>query len=214
MSSGSTARDLVVLVADLDMKHAISGLLERPRKLGTHRYGYRVIRHPNHDPGCRTQAVELLRPYVRSWRYAMVIFDLDGSGSRRSRVDTQRDVEQLLSTSGWSERSKTIVIAPELETWVWGRSPVVAEILGWGSRHGELRRWLRSRDLWPERQPKPPDPKQAMQRAMRHAQVRRSPTMYYELGRRANVRSCRDPAFGELRDTLQGWFPEVHDGEG
>ena len=212
MSKEIGAGDLLVLVADLDMEQAMRGLLEY--QLRNHQDSYRVIRHPRHDPGCRTQAVEALRPYVWNWRYAMVIFDLDGSGSRGSREDTQREVERQLSANGWHGRSKTIVIDPELEAWVWGRSPVVAEILGWGSGYRALRSWLRSQNLWPTNHPKPPDPKLAMRGAMREALARRSPAKFYELGRRADARSCRDPAFGELRDTLQAWFPEVHDGEG
>lgn len=119
--------------------------------------------------------------------------------------------------NGWRDCSKTIVIDPELEAWVWGHSPVVAEVLGWGARYRELRSWLESQGLWPKDHPKPPNPKEALQRAMREAglqgRVKRSPTKFYELGRKVSVRGCSDPAFGELRDTLQAWFPEVHDGE-
>ena len=218
MSKRSESHDLLLLVADIDMEQAVSGLLAHPGKLRTCQYRYDIMRHPKHDAGCRTHAAEFLRPHVRRWRYVMVMFDLHGSGSRRSREDTQREVERQLSATGWNGRSKTIVIDPELEAWVWGRSPVIAEILGWKSRYRELRSWLESQGLWPKNHPKPPDPKKAVQRAMveagLQARVRRSPTKFYDLGSRMSVRRCIDPAFGELRDTLQTWFPEVDDGEG
>ena len=218
MTNRGGSRDLLILVADRDMEYAIRGLLALPQRLRTGPYSYDVRRHPRRDAGCRTQAAEYLRPFVQGFRYAMVIFDLDGSGSHESREDTQRKVERRLSTSGWKGRSKAVVIDPELEAWVWASSSVVAEILGWGPRYRELRSWLESQGLWPMSHPKPPDPKKAVQRAMLEArlraQVRRSSTKFHDLGRRVSVRGCLDPAFGELRDTLQTWFPEVNDGEG
>lgn len=37
---------------------------------------------------------------------------------------------------------------------------------------------------------------------------------FFRLGQQVDARGCTDPAFGELRGTLQTWFPEVNDGEG
>ncbi len=209
--------DLMVLVADLDMEQAVRGLFSRPQPLRNAQFSYDVARHPNRDPGCRTQAADYLRPFFRSHRYAMVVFDLDGSGSTASREETQQEVERQLSMNGWGKRSKAIVIDPELEAWVWIKSPIVARFMGWEG-YGDLRSWLGSQGLWPTDRPKPPDPKSAMQRAMRQAavrrRVRRSSSKFFRLGQQVDARGCTDPAFGELRGTLQTWFPEVNDGEG
>ena len=202
--------DLLVLVADVDIEQAVRGLLSRPRRMRIDDLSFEVRRHPNRDSGCRTHAVDFLRLFLGRCRRAMVVFDLHGCGSNASREETQQEVELQLRTNGWGGRSKAIVIEPEFEAWVWGRSSYVSEALGWDSRYDRLRAWLESQGLWPADRPKPPDPKRAMQRAMKqaglHMRLRRSPIKFYELARKVDVRRCEDPAFGELRATLRDWF--------
>ena len=65
-----------------------------------------------------------------------------------TREEIQEEVEIGLTRNGWEGRSKAIVIDPELEVWVWSRSPIVAEVLGWDTDIEALRRWLESEDLW------------------------------------------------------------------
>ena len=43
-------KDLVVLVADKDMEHALKGLLGRPRALGIREIEADIRVHPRHDP--------------------------------------------------------------------------------------------------------------------------------------------------------------------
>ena len=210
--SGKHGSDvLIVLVADLDIEQAIRGLLSRPHRIRIGNVTFDVRRHPNRDPGCRTQAAEYLRPFVGRYQRSMVVFDLHGSGSTVSREETQQAVEHQLGTNGWSKRSKAVVIEPELEAWVWTRSSHVSRALGWESRYDQLRAWLESQGLWPSEFPKPLDPKRAMQRAMERAalrkRVRRSPTKFHDLAQRIDSGSCRDPAFSEMRATLRDWFP-------
>ena len=213
MSGSRVSEDLIVLVADLDIEQAVRGLLSRPNRIRIRSLSFEVRRHPNRDAGCRTQAAAYLRPFSVRYRRALVVFDLHGSGSSASREDTQHGVEHQLRTNGWGERSKAIVIEPELEAWVWTRSPHVSRALGWESRFDQLREWLETQALWPPDSPKPPDPKRAMQRAMAQAglrkRVRRSAAKFHELGSRVDTERCRDPAFGEMRATLQTWFPAV-----
>lgn len=211
MSDKPHAMDLMVLVADLDIEQAVRGLLSRPHHIKVKSLTFEVRRHPNRDAGCRTQAAAYLRPFFARYRRALVVFDLHGSGSRVSREDTQHAVEHQLRTNGWGERSKAIVIEPELEAWVWTRSPHVSRAMGWESRYDQLRAWLEAEGLWPSDLPKPPDPKRAMQRAMAQAglrkRVRRSAAKFHDLGRGLDTERCKDPAFGEMRATLQAWFP-------
>ena len=211
MNGGSCLMDLLVLVADLDIEQAVRGLLSRPRGIRIQSVSFDVRRHPNRDAGCRTQAAEYLRPFFGSYRRAMVVFDLQGSGSSVSREDTQQAVEHQLRTNGWGDRSKAIVIEPELEAWIWTRSPHVSRALGWESRYDELRAVLETQRLWPVGLPKPPDPKRAMLRAMERAglrrTVRRSAAKFHDLAQRIDTASCKDPAFRDLRAALQDWFP-------
>ena len=211
MSGKHGSDDLIVLVADLDIEQTIRGLLSRPHRIKIDSVSFEIRRHPNRDAGCRTQAAEYLRPFIGRYQRALVVFDLHGSGSTVSREETQQEVELRLGTNGWRDRARAVVIEPELEAWVWTRSPHISRALGWESRYDRLRAWLESEGLWPPEIPKPPDPKRAMQRAMERAalrkRVRRSSTKFHDLAQRIDSRSCQDPAFSELRATLQDWFP-------
>lgn len=216
--TSSEVRDLVVLVPDSDIEQTVRGLLPRVGNLGIRPLDWTVARHPDRDPGCRVRAAQLLRPYLSSFGYALVVFDRDGSGSDRPREVIQNRVEEELFSNGWMDRAKAIVIEPELEAWLWSGSPLVSDELGWGSDYRGLRRHLTSVNLWPEDNPKPPDPKRAAREAMRVARVRRrarrSPAKFRRLASQVDATvlgSCRDPAFGELIETLRRWFPGTLD---
>ena len=207
MNSSDRRGDLLVLVADLDMEQTVKGLLARPKSLEMASVKVEVRRHPRRDSGCRTGAVEYLRVFQRSYLHALVLFDLDGSGSNRSREETEREVEEGLSRSGWNRRARTIVIEPELETWVWGPSDKVPEVLGWHEEYVELRRWLCGQGLWPEESPKPPNPKKAMERTMQESRSRITSRKFFELANEVSLRRCRDLSSNDFKRTLQTWFP-------
>ena len=201
------AKDLFVLAADLDMKNALEGLLARPGPLSIRNVDFDIERHPYRDSGCRTDAVEYLRPFLRGYRHALVVFDHHGCGSRRSREVIQQDIGNNLKRNGWEDRARAIVIEPELEVWVWAESPDVSRVLGWGSRYRELRRWLAAEGLWPAGHPKPHDPKEAMERAIGHSRSQLSSRIFRELANTVNFDGCKDSAFNELQATLRAWFP-------
>jgi len=200
-------QDLFVLVADQDIEQTVRGLLGRSSALKIAPVRFEVQVHPNRDNGCRTAAVTYLRPLQNKYRHALVVFDLHGSGSHQSREDTQREVEDALHRNGWEERAKAIVIQPELEAWVWAASEKVPKILGWKKQYSDLKRWLHKQGLWPNASDKPPAPKTAMERTMSESRSRKTSRKFYELASTVNLTHCRDPAFNELKETLQAWFP-------
>lgn len=217
---GSDVRDLVVLVPDADIEQAVQGLLSRPPSagMGLQTIDWIVTRHPARDPGCRTGAVEFLRPFLTRFRYALAVFDREGSGAVCSRSETRTLVEGRLFRNGWRNRAKAIAIEPELEAWLWNGSAQVAEELGWGRDYTGLREHLASKNLWPNTALKPPDPKRAAHEAMRAARVRnrarRSPAKFNRLANQIAVsvlNNCQDPAFRELIATLRNWFPATRD---
>ena len=189
------------------MEQTVKGLLARPESLEMAPVKFEVQRHFRRDSGCRTGAVEYLRKLQRSYRYALVLFDLDGSGSDGSREETQREVEEGLIRSGWNERARTIVIEPELEAWVWGPSDKIPEVLGWRKEYADLRHWLCDQGLWPKESPKPPNPKKAMERTMQESRSRMSSRKFFELANAVSLRRCRDPSFNDFKRTLRTWFP-------
>lgn len=137
---------------------------------------------------------------VPSWKVS------DGT-LRLLRERIQDQVEATPNRNGWAQRSKAIVIAPELESWLWSPAEAVAQRLGWGGDFGPLQRWLDAKGLWPAGQFKPPDPKGAMEQALRHKKKVRSSALFGELAASVQFARCRDPAFVELRQILREWFP-------
>ena len=200
--------DLVVLVPDLDLSGTVQRLLNRPESIGIRPVSFSVSRHLRRDAGCRAGAAERLREFIRDHRYALVIFDRDGSGDpRESRESIRDDVERGLSRNGWEDRCKAIVIEPELEAWIWNGSRHVPGILGWKDSYAGLRRWLTSLGLWAPDDLKPSDPKRALKAVLRKTRTPLSAKLYRRLADTVSVRRCADPAFREFRATLQRWFP-------
>lgn len=200
-------KDLVVLAADVGIEAALRGLLDRPKAIGMRTVSYDTRVHPRRDPGCLRGAHEFLSPLRGLYRQALVVFDRAGSGSADSALAMEGRVRGLLHASGWQSRADALVIDPELEVWVWSDSPKVDEALHWVGRKPSLRAWLRSRGHWPQGQPKPTAPKDAVLTALREVGIPRSSSIYRRLASSVSVERCADPAFGRLRTCLRGWFP-------
>ena len=195
------------------MKETLAELFSRPESLGTNRFPYEIRRHPDRDSGCRVDAVNFLRQFLGRYHYALVLFDRHGCGSDSPRQQIEGTVESALYRNGWENRSRVVVIDPELEEWVWSGSPAVSEALGWGPKYNKLQSWLAARGLWHDKAPKPDDPKSAMDKALESAprttRRRRSARVFGEIAAGVSVERCQDPAFKKLRTTLQDWFPRV-----
>lgn len=159
----------------------------------------------------RQPSAELLDNHRHSHDYALVMFDREGCGAEdKPRETIQSELEQKLYNSGWENRSKVIVIDPELEAWVWTDSPHTARLLGWKEEgYSELRTWLRDRELWPVDYLKPSDPKEAFLSALRAKGLQRSPKRFEKLAKVVGLKKCQDPAFLELAQTLAEWFPRT-----
>ena len=202
-------KDLFILAADTDIEATMRGLLTRRQlSLGIRSIEFTIVRHLRRDPGCRRQAAMTARRYVNNHEYALVLFDKDGSGDEGSdRQEIQIAVENDLRRAGWENKSKVIVIEPELEMWVWSESAHVGKVLGWNEGTGALREWLCEHGLWPENEAKPPDPKLALERAMNEKNCGPTAVTFKELAEKVSLKKCEDAAFQEVRETLQGWFP-------
>ena len=211
MSDATQTKDLIVVVADLDAKQVIQQLLQRPQSLGIRPIQATVDRYVKRDSGCCRTSHEYLRPFVRQFNYALVIFDHHGSGREsQNRDDLEASVSQELARNVWDARSAAIAIGPELEAWVWSDSPEVDKALGWQGRTPTLRFWLQEIGHIATEASKPNDPKQAMKEALLRANKKPSPAIFRELARNVGTGRCIDPAFLKLKTTLQAWFPETH----
>jgi len=201
-------KDLVVLVADRNIEHALRGLLGRSGALGIHEIDYDLFVHPRRDPGCLKESQDFLRPLHSEYRYAMVVFDHDGCGQENENPAALSErTKHGLEKNGWPGRGEVVILVPELEVWVWRSSPHVAEVLGWANRQPPLREWLEAHEHWPPHSPKPTHPKEAMQAALREARVPRSSAIYQTLAEVADLGGHSEPAFLRLTETLRRWFP-------
>lgn len=201
--------DLVVLVADQDMYATVNSLLKQPERLRIRPITFQLlIDREKHDPGCLRNGADHLRAYARSHDYGIIMFDRDGCGQEAlSREHLEAQVEAKLAANGWSGRSATIVLDPELEAWLWSRSPHIDIELGWSGKRPDLRTWLDQQGLLPFDQIKPIDPKKALEVSLRQAKRPRSSDIYAKLASKVGFDACIDPAFVKLRQTLQDWFP-------
>lgn len=209
MTDGEGNIDLVVLLPGKDEHQTLSTLLDqRHRDLGIRPLRTEILVHYRRDSGCFREAQDILRPYHRRARHAVVLFDHHGSGQEAtSAADVEADVEARLRANGWDDRSLAVVIEPELEAWLWIDYETVAQVLSWRVEDTDLRAWLTKAGVWPPPDAKPLQPKVAFQEALRQARQRRSSAIYGELARRLPLANCQDRGFGRLRTRLVEWFP-------
>ena len=124
-------KDLVVLAADRNIEYAVRGILERPQALDIRSISYDSFCHPRRDPGCLNESHDFLRPLAGQYKHALVMFDHEGCGRETETPGTLADrVEEQLRRNGWPETAQAVILAPELEVWVWSPSPHVADCLG------------------------------------------------------------------------------------
>ncbi|MBI3987633.1 MAG: hypothetical protein HY343_11965 [Lentisphaerae bacterium] len=209
MSPVPTAKDLIVVVADLDAEVAIKALLKRHEALGIQRISFDVRRHVQRDPGCRTAAHSFLLPERARYKHALVVFDWEGAGAEeKDPEEIEIAVEATLAKSGWDKRCAAIVIKPEFEMWLWSDSPHVHTALGWGNRQPAVQDWIKANTaFWPvNTKDKPDRPKEALEAVLRAARKSASPSLFESLAERVSVTRCTDRAFGKFKAVLRRWF--------
>ena len=197
---------MIVLVADANMEFAVQGILKRTSALAIRSPTFDIFVHPEHDPGCLRRAGEFLRSAGGERRYvhALVLFDRRGCGrDLESRVQLEAAVEEQLHPD-WSAQASAIALDPELESWVWSDSPHVESILGWEGK--DLRSWLEGKGLLNKGQAKPPDPKMAVESALREVGKQRSSVLFRRLAEKVSLQRCTDESFVKLKATLVRWF--------
>jgi hypothetical protein len=202
-------RDLIVLVADKDMEAVVAGLLGRPQSFAIRSVEYDLFVHPRRDPGCLNEASEFLRSFCNTYGHALVLFDHEGCGREGTPPNELADlVREQLESAGWAGRSEAVVLAPELEVWIWTDSPHVARCLGWAHHAPPLRQWLEDSGYWTPGVTKPREPKASLEEALREVRKPRSSAIYGELARSVSLRGHNEPAFLRLAGTLRKWFGE------
>lgn len=123
-------KDLIVLTADKNTEYGIRGLLSRSASFGVRSIQLDIFVHPHHDPGCAREAQDFLRPFLRYYRHALVMFDSVGSGRETLSAEAlSAEVRGRIAASGWGDRAEVIVLDPEIEVWVFPTSGQVERCL-------------------------------------------------------------------------------------
>jgi hypothetical protein len=149
-----------------------------------------------------------LRSQINEYRYALVIFDREGSGREQlTALQIANKVRTQLEQNGWDDRAAVVVIDPELEAWVWSDSPHVDRILGWDGRIPPLRTWLVDSGHTLTVKGVPVRPKEALQAALQESKLRHSSAIFDQLGRSVSLDRCGDKSFRRLCVALRTWFP-------
>lgn len=200
-------KDLVILVPDKNTQFALRGALGRPDALGIHAITHEFRPHPGRDGGARTTGVDVLARERARFSHALLVFDLEGSGAQKQRTteDLEGELDEKLRLH-WGHHAKAIVIAPELDVWLWGADNALREILQWPEA-GTIRDWLQDHGFAFDVNAKPVRPKEALEAMVPIHRQPRSSALYEKITRRISLQRCVDPAFLRLRATLQGWFP-------
>ena len=208
MSKIAFEYDLVVLTAGKGESEIIKALIEK-RQSGL---GIKAIRcappliHPRRDPGCLHESPQVLQSFVRRSAYALVVFDWEGSGREEtSPPDLEAEVTDALAEKGWKDRCSVVVIAPELESWIWAKSPHVSRTLGWGDDYDALTKTLADRGFVFSGG-KPERPKEAVEASLREKRIQPSAALYAEIASKVSLSRCTDRSFQKLRSQLAEWF--------
>jgi hypothetical protein len=196
-------KDLLVLVADKNMKSVFENLLLRTKSFGVREISYDVFSHHHHDPGVLRNADKFLQPFVNFYRYALVVFDRHGCGQKNlTTLELRNEVQERLNNTVWRNRFGVIVLDPELEVWVWADSPHVSTVLG--IEYNELKDILCSYAA--ENRDKPEHPKEILEIVLRRSHIPRSSSLYGKLARTVGFARCTDEEFRHLRNCMQTWF--------
>ncbi|MEX1230872.1 MAG: hypothetical protein WEB58_11580 [Planctomycetaceae bacterium] len=208
MTEMSEPKDLIVLVADLDMEETVKGILNRHQALNIRKISFEIKRHQDRDAGCRAQGVEFLGNFKALYSHAILMFDHEGSGREaKPSEEIERQIDQKLAANGWDQRAATIVLDPELEIWIWSDSTEVDQICGWGNRIPSLRDWLIDESFLTQKEAKPARPKEAFRHALKHVKKPLSASLFRKLAETVGLQRCTDRTFLRLKNCLQQWFP-------
>ena len=193
------------------MEAAFTGFLTRPgfhHSLGIDPFDFDpakdvLVDEAGNDPGVYTRAHEFLRLYKDSHRFAVIALDNAWSGSPGVEAIQSHITANMIAVGWKADHFVVIVLDPELEAWILQDNPNVARAFRF---EGDLRNWLNQKGLWEADQPKAKDPKAAIELTLKSTRTPRSSAIYKKITAQVSVKSCIDPAFGQLRTQMQIWF--------
>ncbi|MEO5347715.1 MAG: hypothetical protein H7834_15255 [Magnetococcus sp. YQC-9] len=205
-------KDLLVLTADADTEAIMNAVLQRYPSLGIRHIDFKVMRYPGRDNGVFQQGHNFVRLFKDEYRYLLVIFDHHGSGCNQLVDACQQEIQSRLDGVSWSERSSSIVVAPEVEAWIWNNNNSICSFFGLQeSRLHELIIEYCKRNNYKESRIKSEHPKELFDHIC-HVTLQKGhllPREYNRIAQRASLTDWQEsPSFGVLVTQLRTWFPQ------
>ena len=189
----------------------LDGLLPRIHRIEKLReFTFDIRVHVNRDNGVLNDGVNFLRNFLNTHHCAIAMFDFEGCGreNNQTRYAIETAFENNLASNGWSANNcATVVIEPEIETWIWVKSPHLPASIDWFSNE-DIYQWLERKGFLESGQLKPSRPKEAFEAALRACSIARSSAIYKSIASRASYKHCQDASLWKLIGTLRTWFPE------
>lgn len=218
-------RDIVFLVADGEMQATVEGFFENPAfdtRLQCSRFEFDtkqdLIKHPRKDPGVYQDGHNLLKSYIATHDYAVVMIDFAFNDNLRTMNYQQfcETIKANMRAAGWpDERFFVMAINPELEVLMWQADTSRIEQIFDYPREREgisLRDWLQRRGLWNAEELKPFDPKSAINIASSQSWGRKKThsQLFKRIAKDVSFRGCEDESFNGLLHQIQAWYPRVY----
>lgn len=202
-------KDLVCWIPCKDIEATLDSLLtRRTESLGIRPISKDIFKDPNRDSGCWLHGAQNLAAARASYRHGLLVLDQSWDGNPAcSALDLEDRIRSRFHEHGIKDWADVVVIDPEVEIWVWTRSPHLLKILGWNGDHAAMKAWLEGKGLWPIGIAKPPDPKKAFEALAFRGQVRLSSSLFRQLAEEMSFRHCHDASFLRLQRILRTWFP-------
>ena len=199
-------KDLLLVVPDKNTEFTLRGALPQHKAFGIRPVTFDIKVHPGRDGGVRTGGADLVRLLRAQFSHLIIIFDHEGCGAELQSVDSlQAELEGKLQPF-WGDQAAVIVIAPEVDIWMWGSDNLLSELLEWDARHS-IRDWLREKNFAIQDTGKPVRPKESLDAILAAKKMPRSSSVYQRIASRQSLSKCSDGAFQRLRTLLQLWFP-------
>lgn len=216
-------RDIVFLVADGEMQATVEGFFENPafdHRLQCARFEFDtkqdLIKHPRKDPGVYQEGHNLLKSYVDTHNYAVVMVDFafNDNLQKMNYQQFRENIKTNMRSAGWPyDRFFVMAINPELEVLMWqADTRRVEPIFDYPGESGTLRTWLQDRNLWDTDALKPTDPKAAIDKVRGQSWGRKKThsQLFKRIAKEVSFRGCKDESFNCLLQQIQAWYPRVY----
>lgn len=201
--------DLIVVAADPVMSKMVTKLLEvRTIALNIRDITFEVVTDQHNDPGVFSDPCRLLTGFEGKARHAIALLDCAWDGTPgKAQIESKiaQDFDKQFK-DGWA---RAIAIEPELEVWVFAKEAHLKNAINWTDAETSPRQWLESQGEWASDDPKPHDPKSALQKLCTKQRIPFAGRIHTHIAQHSGFADCVDSSFLRLRSLLQEWFPKL-----